>query len=127
MEITTAVNSPNADLLVATYSDEAGAIYSVDSSYRIVEFQASPIRSLAGEPLPVDRLRQIAEDLAFAALPVFDQASHALLYQEGQKEDVYFFRWEDTSQAWTHMPPMFQVGIQGDGQLLSYINTIFLP
>ena len=126
-EITTMANSPDADLLVATYSDDWGAIYSVDSSYRVVEFQASPIRSQPGESLALERIRQIAENLAGAAVPGFDQIRVSLQYEEGEKEGVFFFRWEDSSRQWKYNPPIFQVGIQGDGRLLTYINTILLP
>jgi len=127
-EMTIMVNSPNADLLVGVYIDGLGGLYSVDpDSYKVVEIDPSPIQTMRGEPLALEQLRKIAEERAAEEVPDFLEISDSLSYEEGNKLDTFFFRWEAVNREWKNNPPIFQVGIRADGELLTYTNTLHVP
>jgi hypothetical protein len=59
--------------------------------------------------------------------PGFDSMRQRLSYEEANKTSVYFFRWEDrTYSNWQSMPPTAVIGLLSDGQLLTYVNSLFL-
>ncbi len=127
-ETTIMINSPNADLLVGVYMDGLGGLYSVDpDSYKVVDIDPSPIRTMQGEPLALEQLRKIAEERAAEEVPGFGEIRESLSYEEGSKLDTFFFRWEAVSRDWKYNPPIFQVGIRADGELLTYTNTFLVP
>lgn len=128
-EMTTMINSPNADLLVGVYMDGLGGLYSVDpNSYKVVEIESSPLQRMQGEPLELEELRKIAEELAAEEVPGFGEIRDSLSYEEGNKLDtIFFFRWEADNREWKYTPPRFQVGIRVDGKLLTYRNTLLVP
>jgi len=125
------VNSPNADLYAALYSDVHGRKYMVDlNSNRVVEIDAG---GAYAPPLPDSpqlsetELRAKARQMILDATPNFAELRDKLVYEEGAKPPIYFFRWEDrTSGTWSHMPPLAQVGLSTDGQIVNYINTLSL-
>ena len=127
-EITYMINSPNADLLVGVYMDGLGGLYSVDpNSYKVVEIEPSPIGTMQGEPLGLEQLRKIAEERAAEEVPGFGEIRDSLSYEEGNKLDIFFFKWEAENREWKYTPPKFQVGIRADGKLLTYMNTLIVP
>ena len=127
-EMTSTINSPNAELLVGVYMDGLGGLYSVDpNSYKVVDIDPSPIRTMQGEPLALEQLRKIAEERAAEEVPGFGEIRESLSYEEGNKLDTFFFRWEAVNREWKYTPPIFQVGIRADGKLLTYINTLLVP
>ena len=124
VELTLMINSPNADRQVAVFEDQLGTRYSVDpSTYVLTQIEPSGLRFLTGNPVSLDVIRQIARDLAESS-PGFASLAPTLQYEEGQKVEVHFFVWVDTSPGWNFNRPKLQVGILDDGSLLTYMNTL---
>ena len=75
--------------------------------------------------LPFTPLKAFAESFVFANSPVFNETRARLLYEEGKKGDVYFFRWDYknknwSSTDWEFMPPFLQVGMLLNEQIVYY-------
>jgi hypothetical protein len=131
-EVGYAPNAPSVGYQVGIYTDGIGKQYMLDLvSHQIVEITPgqgeggalsnSPVRS---EP----ELQAIAEHFILRNTPQFATLKSQLTYAGGNKGgENYFFRWEDRSAgSWENMPPMVQVGITVNGNIFSYINTLFL-
>jgi DNA-binding CsgD family transcriptional regulator len=123
----------------AIYADDIGTKYYVDiEAGRLASIQSG----FAGHPnapanavKSVDELRRLARQFATANSPRFSELEAVLSYQEGSKGDgteaIYFFNWRYTSRDWTGtdwamMPPFLQIGMLGDGQIVTYFDTLDL-
>ncbi|NMC46381.1 MAG: hypothetical protein GYA52_06065, partial [Chloroflexi bacterium] len=77
----------------------------------------------------IEDVRSIAEIFASDSSLRFDALKDELLYEEGSKGDMYFFRWDYRNKdwsgtSWAMMSPFLQVGMSADGKLITYINTL---
>lgn len=116
------------------YVDTQGNEYWVDrNSNRLV--QMGPSASASPTPQPtrsetrqdVATLRTKAMGIANAQMPNFTEIRRTLHPLEDNKEKlVYFFRWDDSRAptAESDMPPFLQVGLNADGSLASFTNTL---
>jgi hypothetical protein len=73
----------------------------------------------------------LAEEFARANSPHLAASAANLLYEEGNKGDIYFFRWDWRNRDWAGtewrmMPPFLQVGVLADGRVVIYLNTLDL-
>ena len=122
-------NSPDGNLLVAQYEDRLGRIFSLlpDGS-RLLEIDPGRYATpTSGDSLSQDELRQKAEAFITALDPSFADLRAKLAFEGGAKGTYAFFRWTDASaQGWTSQPPMAQVGITPQGEVFSFIDTLFL-
>jgi hypothetical protein len=119
----------------AVYTDEAGAQYwvAIDAG-RLAGIDPSPASRVevpAMEVKSIDAVRPIAEKFAANASPRYSELKNDLLYEEGSKGDIYFFRWDTRDKDWSgtdwaRMPPFLQIGMSADGRLVTYINTLDL-
>jgi DNA-binding CsgD family transcriptional regulator len=119
----------------ATYVDEAGVTYWVAiEAGRLAGIDPSPANRVdvpAVEVKSITAVRPLAEKFASGSSLRFDQLKSGLLYEEGGKGDIYFFRWDARNKDWSGtdwamMPPFLQVGMSADGKLVTYINTLDL-
>lgn len=120
----------------AVYTDETGAKYFVDietSQLVSIEtnFSAHPDISSPDQTKSIDELRLIAEQFAFANSAQLAELQPLLLYEENNKDNVYFFRWDYRNKDWSGtewkmMPPLLQIGMLQNGQIVTYINTLDL-
>jgi hypothetical protein len=118
------INLPNADQQVAVYEDEIGTRYFIDTSTdTLVQIEPSMLRYPAGDAISLDVLRQTAVDVALRSSGYLS-LEPTLQYEEGQKNDIYFFVWTDNRPGWKYNPPKLQVGICEDGVIITYINTL---
>jgi DNA-binding CsgD family transcriptional regulator len=119
----------------ALYTDETGAKYYVDigtAALAAIEpnYPSHPEISSA-ETKSMDELRIIAEQFAAANSPRLAQLKNSLLYEEGCKGNICFFRWDYRNKDWSGtdwamMPPFLQVGVLVNGQIATYNNTLDL-
>ena len=119
----------------ALYTDDTGAKYYVDiGTARLAaiepNYPSHPVISPA-ETKGMDELRTIAEQFAAANSPRLAQLKTILLYEEGCKGDICFFRWDYRNKDWSGtdwamMPPLLQVGVLANGQIATYNNTLDL-
>ena len=124
VELTSMINSPNADRQVAVFSDPVGTRYSVDpSTYVLTQIEPSGLRFQTGDPIPLDALRETAFALAEDS-PGFSENAGSLRYEEGIKGDLYFHVWVDQDAGWKSNPAQLQVGMLQDGTLYTYLNTL---
>lgn len=124
VELTLMINSPDADRQVAIFEDQIATRFSVDpSTYALVQIEPSGLHYTSGTPVSLDVIRQMAQDLASKS-PGFLSLEPTLQYEEGQKNEIYFFSWIDTRPGWRFNRPQLQVGILDDGSLLTYMNTL---
>jgi len=117
------------------YTDETGTKYYVDiDTVRLAaiepNFPSHP-NIPASETRSVDELRGIARQFAITNSPRLTELESALLYEENCKEDLCFFRWDYRSKDWSGtdwamMPPLLQVGVLKNGQIVTYNNTLDL-
>lgn len=130
--MTTMINSPNGDLSVASYRDDLGREYLVETGHnRVVEIDPTGtfLSSLPDGPtLTESELRMKAMQIVSENTPGFDGMRDGLHYEEGTKDGrLYFFRWDDRNAVgWRSMRPFAQVGLYLTGELVSYFNTLFL-
>lgn len=87
----------------------------------------------AGQMKSMGELRGIALQFARANSPRLAQLNKDLLYEEGCKGNICFFRWDTrkmdmdwSGTDWAMMPPFLQVGMLTNGQIVTYINTLDL-
>lgn|GEM_PF-2024884 len=121
--------SPNANLRRAlVFLDPQGNRYWVDEqTLQVIEFTLEfPATGGGGQAKSLNELRAIAADLARRRSTRFAQLGERLAYEEGQKGERYFFRWEDRDAHWQYMPPLLQIGLDAGGRLVSYLNTLDL-
>ena len=130
-EITRMANSPDGMLRVARFEDEEGRSYLVAVvANRVLEMDPGFATPRAqGSPLATEELQALAEAIILRELPQFTELRARLASSWGVKEDLYFFRYEYPGGGpWFGLPPLAQVGLTADGQMFSYLNTLyFLP
>lgn len=119
----------------ALYTDEMGAKYYVDvETSRLVSIEMNlPTHPEipSAQAKSVDELRLIAEQFALTNSSQLVDLRNILLYEESNKGNIYFFRWDYRNKDWSGtdwsiMPPFLQVGILQNGQIITYINTLDL-
>jgi len=119
----------------AVYLDETGTRYWVELESSLLvgiepnypthpEIPAAEVKEMAA-------LRQLARQFALANSPRFAGLEQTLFYEENCKGSLCFFRWDTRRQDWrgtdwAMMPPFLQVGLQMNGQLATYLNTLDL-
>ncbi len=117
----------------ALYADEMGATYwvAIDAGClaTIDPGLTSRVDVPAVDVKNMDDVRPIAEKFASVSSFRFDEMKNELLYEEGSKGDIYFFRWDSRNKdwsgtSWEMMPPFLQIGMSADGELVTYINTL---
>lgn len=124
VQLTSMINSPNADRQVAVFNDPLGTRYSVDpSTYALAQIEPSGLRVQTAEPIPLDSLRQLAFALAENS-PGYSENAGSLRYEEGIKGELYFFVWVDQDAGWKFNPAQLQVGMLQDATLYTYLNTL---
>lgn len=119
----------------ALYTDETGAKYYVDietSRLAAIEpnFPSHP-EVPTDQTISMDELRGIARQFAMTNSPRLAELESLLLYEEGCKGDICFFRWDYRNKDWSGtdwamMPPFLQVGVLKNGQIVVYVNTLDL-
>ena len=119
----------------AVYTDETGTKYYVDietSRLAAIEpnFPSHP-EVPTDQTISMDELRGVAKQFAMTNSPRLAELEIELLYEEGCKGDICFFRWDYRNKDWSGtdwsmMPPFLQVGILTNGQIVTYINTLDL-
>ena len=107
----------------AIYQDDAGATYwvAIDAD-RLAGIDPSPANRVevpAVDVKSISAVRPLAEKFASNSSLRFDQLKSGLLYEEGGKGDIYFFRWDARNKDWSGtdwamMPPFLQVGMSAD-------------
>ncbi len=117
----------------AVYMDEAGAEYwvAIDARRLAGIVPASRVEIPAVDVKSIDAVRLIAEKFATETSQRFSELKNELLYEEGSKGDIYFFRWDTRNKDWSgtdwaRMPPFLQIGMSADGRLVTYIDTLDL-
>jgi hypothetical protein len=121
---------PNAGLRAGwKLTEPSGRLFWLDTeTYSLVEMEPSPLVTGATEgSKSMEELRQAAEEIALERSVRFGELVDVLDYSEGDKlGQHFFFRWEDRTEPWSTMPPMLQVGLTGEGELFSWLNTLDL-
>ncbi len=117
----------------AFYRDESGTEYAIGIEPPILagitpNFPTHP-QIPAEQTKSVDELRAIASQFALAHSPRLTELKSTLLYEEGHKGDIYFFRWDYRNRDWggtdwAMMPPLLQVGLLADGRVVIYLDTL---
>jgi hypothetical protein len=130
-EITRMGNSPDGSLRVARFEDEVGRSFLVAvAANRVLEMDpglSAPSVRVNGQRLPAEELQALAEELITRELPEFPDLRPRLSSTGGVKSgDLYFFRYEyPEGGPWAGLPPLAQVGLTADGQVFSYLNTLY--
>jgi len=123
-------NSPNMNLEVALYEDTDGRKYSVNPRTNIViEIDARSIllNISPDTPLmPEEELESRALKYILATTPDSETLQADLMYEYGNKEDMYFFSWYDNNTVGLINRPFAQVGLHKRGVLFAYYNTLSL-
>jgi hypothetical protein len=121
---------PDANLRkAALFIDDLGVNYWVDIlGYQVIEMNVLSVPEIdPASGMTIDELRAMAETLGQQNSVRFSGDHDGLSYEEGTKDNqVYFFRWEGEQVEGQAMPPILQIGITINGQLVSYINTLDL-
>jgi hypothetical protein len=121
---------PDANLRkAALFIDNLGVNYWVDIlGYQVIEMNVLFLPEIdPASGMTIDELRAKAETLGQQNSVRFSGNHDGLSYEEGTKDNqVYFFRWEGEGVEGQAMPPILQIGITINGQLVSYINTLDL-
>jgi DNA-binding CsgD family transcriptional regulator len=124
-------NAPWID--AAIYSDDTGTKYWMaieDNRLAQIEPPYAP-EVPAIEVKSIDDVRSIAEQFANNNSPRYAELKSVLVYEQGNKGDIYFFTWSYRTRDWTGtdwimMPPFLQIGLSADGKITTYINTLDL-
>jgi len=117
----------------AIYTDDVGTKYWIaieDSRLAQIEPPFAP-EVPAMDVKSIDEVRPIAEQFAQDNSPLYMQLKSEVVYEEGNKGDIYFFTWSYRNKDWTGtdwmmMPPFLQIGLSADGKITTYINTLDL-
>lgn len=119
----------------ALYSDETGVNYYIDIETSrlakiIPNFPSHP-EIPTDQIKSMDELRGIARQFATTNSLRLAELEPALLYEEGCKGAICFFRWDYRNKDWSGtdwamMPPFLQVGVLTNGQIATYNNTLDL-
>ncbi|HET7011768.1 MAG TPA: hypothetical protein VFI11_13410 [Anaerolineales bacterium] len=128
-EITLMGNSPNGQLRVARFEDGSGRSFLVAvTANRVLEMMPGPtLPAVQGPRLSQLELETLALELITRELPEFPEMRSRLASTAGVKSgELYFFRYEyPEGGPWTSLPPLAQVGLTEDGQVFSYLNTLY--
>jgi hypothetical protein len=117
------------------YTDATGTRYYVDlQTGRLAQIEPNLLTHPDipdTERKPIEELRSLAERFALANSPHLQTSINELLYEQGNKGDIYFFRWDWRNRDWSGtdwrmMPPFLQVGLLADGRVIIYLNTLDL-
>ena len=120
-------------ITAAIYADDTGATYWVAiEAGCLATIDPGPMSRVdvpAADVKNMEDVRLLAEKFASDSSLRFDVLKNELLYEEGSKGDMYFFRWDYRNKdwsgtSWAMMPPFLQVGMSADGKLVTYINTL---
>lgn len=119
-----AISSYRTDVAYSTYETQ-DKYYTLDSNLRLV-VRIEPKNMMVGsEGLSVPKLEKMAREMIVLVSPEINLDT--LTYSLGQKIGTYFFRWEDRTKPFLddgQSYPFVQVGLNGKGELLNYINTL---
>ncbi len=119
---------------VEIYADDRGNEYWIDPAGDVL-VQAGPSARLHSaarktrteDRLSVSELRTKAVAIVEANVAGFaGRRSEYHPLEDNRNRETYFFRWDDFSQPAkeSELPPFVQVGINADGSLASYTNTL---
>ncbi len=122
------------DKKIEIYADNDGNEYWIDPADDVL-VQAGPgagqhptARKTRPEArIPVPELRAKAVAVVAAQVPGFAARKSAFHPLEDNKDkELYFFRWDDFSQPAkeSEMPPFVQVGLDAEGRIVSFTNTL---
>lgn len=128
-EVTRMGNSPDGALPVARFEDERGVFYLVAVvAGKVLEMDPGATQPQSSGPaLSREELQAIAEGLIGRELPAFDELRERLTFEAGTKSGgLTFFRWQQPGPTEAGgLSPLAQVGITEDGEIFSYINTLY--
>jgi hypothetical protein len=128
-EVTRMGNSPDGALPVARFEDERGVFYLVAVvAGKVLEMDPGATQPQSSGPaLSREELQAIAEGLIGRELPAFDGLRERLTFEAGTKSGgLTFFRWQQPGPTEAGgLSPLAQVGITEDGEIFSYINTLY--
>jgi hypothetical protein len=119
----------------ALYSDETGTKYYMDVDTgrlgEIVPNYPSHPEIPSAEAKSMVELHKLARQFAMLNSPRLAGLEASILYEEGCKGAICFFRWDYRNKDWSGtdwamMPPLLQIGLLTNGQLATYINTLDL-
>lgn len=121
----------------AMYVDDAGQKYYIDlQTGSLAAIEPSPglkAEVPASQAKSMDELRSIASRFAQANSARLGELIASLVYDEGCKGSLCFFRWDTrnlpidwSGTEWIMMPPFLQVGVRTDGMIFSYNNSLDL-
>jgi len=100
--------------------------YTLDSTLHLVVGMSPIVKPQHTTGLSVPELEKLARDMIVLVSPEIDL--DMLTYRFGQKDGVsFFFRWEDLTKPLLddgRSYPFVQVGLNGKGELLNYVNTL---
>ena len=124
------VNSPNGGMKVAIYQDTQGRLYSFSpETGDVLEIDARvmlPGKSAETDSEPALDLEKIVYAYARSLSPDFETRQSTLSYEAGVKGDNYFFTWYAEMQPGDMNRPFLQFGINKEGILFAYYNTLNL-
>jgi len=114
------------------YDDQHGFEYWVDPSDGTLVI-AAPRAGVPAAPsavefnrrVPVGTLRDMAVALITGQVPDFEKVRAGLRpYEDNRRSQIFFFRWEEVGQFKDGLPPFIQAGMNADGTLACYANTL---
>jgi len=129
--LATALN-PYSDGDIDIYDDQHGFEYWVDPSDGTLVI-AAPRAGVPAAPaavefnrrVPVGTLRDMAVALITGQVPDFEKVRAGLRpYEDNRRSQIFFFRWEEVGQFKDGLPPFIQAGMNADGTLACYANTL---
>ena len=124
------VNSPKGGLKAAIYRDTEGRLFSFTPEIGdVVEIDARvmlPERSAGTDSEPALDLEKMVFAYAQSLVPDFKARQSTLSYEANSKGDYYFFTWYGEMRPGDTNRPFLQFGINRDGILFAYYNTLDL-
>ena len=131
IEKTGMINSPSGKLEVVVYQDSDGRKYSVNpETNQVVEIDARILLPKHGDPITqtfsMEVLKSRAMKYIKATIADFENLQSSWQYEEGGKEDVYFFTWYGNMTSGSMNRPFAQIGFHKNGLLFAYYNTLLL-
>ena len=128
IECTGMINSPSGCLEVANFQDSEGRIFSVhQQTHQVVEIDARALLENRDAETPLqgeNRFKNKAWKYATSIYPDFETMQSALQYEEGEKNDHYFFSWYSEMQSGLMNRPFLQFAFDKNGLLFAYYNTL---
>jgi hypothetical protein len=128
VETTNMANSTTGGLVVNIYQDADGRKYSVDpQTDQVVEIDARAMLSnLPPKQYSTAELEAKALKYFQATIPDFESRKSSWHYEEGEKGIVIFFSWYADMVPGTMNRPFAQIGMDLNGALFAYYNTLSL-